>query len=435
MAARGNGARVRAGVLAATLSAAIVAGVASPAGAAPAQRIPLPVEADVIPIAPGEETILYGNKGIESVLPGPVDDAERVTVAIAPDGTPVGVHVDQRLVVHGLGDFRFKVSGPAQDVVALPESEAEPGLRKGAVLWQGFSAGEKVLASAMNMFPKEEAQRLPLRASAQATVDGADAEEGASGTFEMKIGIANVSAGPVTITSAEGDTAEVARALDAIARRLAARRRPVPGSNGVPADVAALRGVRSSVADIAAPFEVTGKVTFPSGLDDVTADGARVVARGDATTVRWKGLVGGGEPDEMTVTIRGRASVLEPPVLDVVARPAPPAPSEARPPGGGTWVAAIARGESLDARSMWDRLMTVSWQVAKLRQYDTYLGNPDAGGPGETVYRFELAEEAAPPARGGGGAAPLETNPLLATTALLALLFLAFDGVLLWSLL
>jgi hypothetical protein len=409
--------------------------LALPAGAA--QQVALPTGADVLPVAPGEETILYGNKGIETLLPGTVDDAERVSVEIAPDGTPVAVGVRQRLVVHGLGDFRFKVSGPAQDVVALPESEAEPGLRKGAVLWQGFSADEKVLASEMNMFPKEEARRLPLRVSAEATVDGQPAIEGAAGEFRMELVVSNVSAGPVTITSAEGDPAEVGAALDAVASELAKGRRPVPGTNGVPAELTAVRGVRGVLADVAAPFRIAGEISYPSGLEGVKATAGRgaELEHGAARTVRFSGLVGGGDSDTLTISIEGDASDLGRPALDLVARPAPPASSEARPPGGGTWAAALERGDSVKPRSMWDQLMTVSWQVAKLRQYDTYLGNPDPAGPGNTVYRFRLAEPeiAAPPST--GSSLPPSTSPVLVTTALLALLFLAFDGVLLWSLL
>jgi hypothetical protein len=289
----------------------------------------------------------------------------------------------------------------------------------------------------MNMFPKEEARRLPLRVSAEATVDGRPATEGASGRFHMELVVSNLSAGPVTITSAEGDPAEVGAALDAVAAELAKGRRPVPGANGVPAELTARRGVRGVVADVAAPFHVSGEVTIPAGLevDSTTASLGVEVVGGADTKVRFSGLVGGGEPDELTVTVEGDASELGRPAIDVVARPAPPAPSEARPPRGRTWAAALARGGSVNARAMWDQLMTVSWQVAKLRQYDTYLGNPDPAGPGDTVYRFRLAEPevAAPPST--GGSLPPSTSPVLATTAILALLFLAFDGVLLWSLL
>lgn len=416
------------------LVAVVVALETVSAGAA--QKIPLPTEADVIPIAPGEESILFGNKGIETLLPGPVDDRERVDVGVSPDGAPQTVRVRQRLVVHGLGDFRFKVSGPAQDVVALPSSDAEPGLRKGAALWQGFSDGKKVLSSEMTMFPDEEARRLPLRVSAPAAIDGQPIDAPASGRMSMTVTVADVSAGPVTTTSAIGDPKEIGSALDAVARELAARHRPEPGRAGVPNALVARGGVRTRVDSIGAPFAVRGTVTFETGsLSDVSASGAPDVhvSEGASPAVGFSGLVGGGKPDALQLMIRGDAAELGRPVLHVVARPAPPSASEARPPGGGSWTDRPPPGPD-GARAMWDRLMRVSWQVAKLRMYDTYLGNPDPEGPGATVYRFALAPPQEASSAAGGRVTPEPPSPLLLVSALVALLGLAFDAVLLWSL-
>ena len=418
-------------------SVALVALVCAPADAA--KRVDLPTEADVIPVAPLEETILFGDNAIETLLPpkGSVDDHEVVSVAVAPDGTPVTVGVRQHLVVHGLGDFRFKVSGPAQDVEALPASEAEPGLRKGAVLWQGFSDGRKVLASKMNMFPEEEARRLPLRVSAQATVEGSATDGPASGDYALDIAVANLSGGPVSTTSALGDPVELGRALDAVADALEAGKRPRPGTAGIPTALTARGGVRTKVDTIAAPFSVTGTVSFDGGRLDggsvAVGDGPARAASAVAP-IRFSGLVGGGLPTELHVSITGRASELGRPILNLVARPAPPAESAARPAGIESWSGVAASG-SRNPRALWDRLMRVEWQAAKLRMYDTYLGNPDSTGPGSTVYKFALAAPAAPPSAGGPAPAPVPaTSPLLAVTAVFALLFLAFDGVLLWSL-
>lgn len=421
-------------------SFALVALLCAPALAgAASRRAPLPTEADVIPIAPGEETILFGDKAIETLLPGDgrVDDREVVSVAVAPDGTPVTVGVRQRLVLHGLGDFRFKVSGPAQDVEALPASEAEPGLRKGAVLWQGFSDGRKVLASEMNMFPEEEAQRLPLKVSAQATVDGAPVDGEATGDYELTVTVSNVSGGPVTTTSALGDPAELAGALDAVADRLRAGERPRPGHGGIPKQLTARGGVRAKAVTIEAPFHVEGTIGFEGGsLGEGRGELAgRALSQVSASApIPFAGLVGGGRPGELKLTIRGDASALGRPVLNLVARPAPPAESAARPARIRSWRSVVANGGG-DPRALWDRLMSVAWQTAKLRIYDTYLGNPDTDGPAATIYRFALAPPAAPPEAGGPGPLPAATTtPLLAVTAVLALLLLAFDGALLWSL-
>lgn len=401
-----------------------------------ATRVKLPTEADVIAFAPGAETILYGPRGIETLLPGPVDDDEVVRVAFAPDGTPVEVAVRQRLVVHGLGDFRFKVAGPAQTVEALPDSEAEPGLRKGSVLWQGFSSGTKVLASEMLLFPDQESARLPLRVSLEHTVDGAVPEEPGNGRLSVRVVISNESADPVTLTSAMGEPAELASALDAIAGQLGQGNRPRPGSGGVPAELTVLAGERTVTRPVAASFHVNGRLTFESGtLEGAEVAGGKLVDVAGPPLVFFDGFVGAGESRTFEVSLSGTARSLGRPIVDLVARPAPPPASSARPPGGGSWSELVASGEVTDTRPLWNRIMNIAWNVAKLRQFDSYVGNPDPTGAAATVFQYRLAapEAAIPPP--ADLPSPRRATPMLQASALLALLLLAFDGVLLWSLL
>lgn len=405
--------------------------------AAAAKPVDLPTEEDILAVAYGAETLLFGPKGIETLLPGAVEDDELVTVEVAPDGVPAEVGVRQRLVVHGLGDFRFKVSGPAQTVEALPDSEAEPGLRKGAVLWQGFSAERKVLSSEMLLFPDQEAIRLPLRVTYEQTAEGESSLEPSSGALSARLTIENRSASPVTITSARGDAAEVARALDAIAARLRDGERPRPGENGVPQTLAPRGPTKDLTRSIPATFLVSGRLTFEDGLlDNAVVAGGRIVRSVDGPpVVRFRGYVGRGDLRSLEVSLDGVARDLGRPVLEVVARPAPPPAAIAAPPGGGTWSDLVAAGEIQDTRPMWNRIMEICWGIAKLRQYDAYLGNPDPTGPATTEYRFRLAAPAPPSVAVTDTAPELRTTPLLATTAILALLLLAFDGLLLWSLL
>jgi hypothetical protein len=407
-------------------------------GAAGAERVDLPTERDILAVAYGAETLLYGARGIETMLPGPVEDEEVVTIGVGPDGAPAEVEVTQRLVVHGLGDFRFKVSGPAQTVEALPDSESEPGLRRGAVLWQGFSADEKVLSSRMFLFPDQEAIRLPLHVTYEQTVDGDSSSEPSSGALAARITIENRSASPVTITSARGDPVEVASALDAMAARLAAGKRPRPGEDGVPATLAPHGGQKDLTRAIPATFSIHGRLSFERGLvEPATVEGGRSVGRlVGAPVIRFGGRIGVGGKRTLEVSLEGVARDLGRPVLEIVARPAPPPAEVARPPGGGTWSELVAAGEVTDTRALWNRIMEISWGIAKLRQYDAYLGNPDPTGPSSTEYRFRLAAPAPPagPARSSTPGAPT-TTPLLAVTAILAFLLLAFAGLLLWSLL
>jgi hypothetical protein len=407
-----------------------------PGPARAAQSVPLPTEADLVSFAPGAETILYGRKGIETLLPGPVDDDEVVTVAFTPDGTPVEVGVRQRLVVHGLGDFRFKVAGPAQTVEPLPDSESEPGLRKGAVLWQGFSSGEKVLSSEVVLFADQEAVRLPLRASIEHTIGGEVPEGPASGPLSVRISIANQTANPVTITSATGDPDELARALDAMARRLEAGERPRPGSDGVPAALTSRAGERAITRDVPASFRVSGRLSFETGdLDGASARNGRVDEGSGSPVVHFAGYVGSGAASTFDVSVRGMARDLGRPVLAITARPAPPPADVARPPGGGTWTERAAAGELDATRPLWNRIMSLAWQFARIRQFDTYLGNPDPTGPASTVYRLRLAQPAPPPGPAVIPPPAPTAPPLLSITATLALLLLLFDGLLLWSIL
>jgi hypothetical protein len=91
-----------------------------------------------------------------------VTNEQEVLVDITSDGRVVRLRVRQRLMLSGVGDYFFQVPAPVLDVRSLPGSEGEPGLRRGAVLWQGFSPGERVLAAELELDPRVAARALPL---------------------------------------------------------------------------------------------------------------------------------------------------------------------------------------------------------------------------------------------------------------------------------
>src|SRR5207244_3064081 len=105
----------------------------------------------------------------------------------------------------------------AIDVQGLPGSQDQPGLRKGAVLWQGFSPGRKALGATMQLHPDLEAQRLPVRFDLSITVGGKPLRPGSrlSGPLRMTISMRNVSAVPVQIREARADPRALAPVLDA----------------------------------------------------------------------------------------------------------------------------------------------------------------------------------------------------------------------------
>ena len=137
----------------------------------------------------------------------------------------------QRLRLSGLGDFEFKVAGPATNVEALPGSESEPGLRRGSVIWQGFSDGSKSIGALLDLIPGQEAVRLPVKVSLAMTVDGKPVEPGRTYAAGSTCGSTVTNNSPLPLQVVDGDIGleEGAAVLDAIRAQLAAGERPVPG--------------------------------------------------------------------------------------------------------------------------------------------------------------------------------------------------------------
>jgi hypothetical protein len=184
------------------------------------------------------------NGDLPSRAPGPVDDDEVVRVGLGPDGSVQSVQVDQRLVIHGVGDFDLKVMGPATDVTAPPEQSPQPGLRIGTVIWQGFSAGRKELVSTVTLRPDDERDRLPL----EVRVDGPGAT------------IVNRTAVPIPLASGATDRAALAALSQAVSAKLAAGQAPVPGADGIPATLPARAAAGTERRPVGVPMHVTGAV-------------------------------------------------------------------------------------------------------------------------------------------------------------------------------
>jgi hypothetical protein len=359
------------------------------------EEIPLPTRADGLAFAPFSQTILYGTTGIETKVPGPVDDQEVITVGLDTSGAPDSVQVDQRLTLMGLGDFEIRVPGPAIDVRALPGSAERPGLRKGAVLWQGFSPGTKVLAATMHLFPELEAPRLPLRFSLSMTVGGAPLQPGVpmSGPLRLSLTIDNATAIPVGVREGAADTEEVARALDAVWAALRGGHSIEPGTSGIPAKLHATGPVSIRSELIESPFRFSGTLTFPPGaVRGLRVRGGAVRRDPMGSHVRLSGLLGGGGPLSKTLLFTGQAQGLTLPDLHVRVEPTLPSASLARPPSPGGWQRSVhADPTSFDGTRLLGRLMDVLWRAALVEQYRQYLGNPVPTGPSSATYLFKLA--------------------------------------------
>jgi len=388
-----------------------------------ATRIHLPTAADAVAVAPGSQTALFGQGGIETKVPGPVTDRESVTVDLSPTGAVAGVHATQRLTVHGLGDFEIRVPGPAHRLRALPGSQEQPGLRKGAILWQGFSPGTKELGASFDLFPGVETARLPLRFSIAITANGrrVTGAEPISGPFVIRVHVVNVSAIPESIPSGAVSARAVASALDAVRRDLEAGRAPQPGVGDIPADLAVTGPTSARPVPIEAAFQIQGSFTFPAGTV-TSADGAVTSDVAGGTRVALDRQVGGGQPLAFDLPIEGVAHRMRLPAFEASASAVPPSPSVVR----------LSGAYHPDTATMLDLLVQTLWRSARVAQYQQYVGNPDPMGPSSTSYGFRFAPPASRVATAGPGAA--EGFDAMGFVALLFLLVLALSvGLVAWS--
>jgi hypothetical protein len=401
-----------------------------------AGAVRLPTRKDATTVAPGAETILNGNAAIETRLPGPVTDRERVTLSLGPDGKPLAIVVDQRLAIHGTGDFSFKVPGPAQDVRALSDSEVQPGLRKGSVIWQGFAAGKKKLAARMPLFPGLEATRLPLATTLRMTAGGSPLASGtaASGPFHMSFSVSNQTSELTQVATGRADKSTLASILDAIGAELKKGERPVPGKGGIPKEISVAGSAGHETRFVEMAFRVSGGFVFPAGeVDHIVVKGGKVVRRPDGVHVRFRSALGGGSPRRLAVEVSGVAHGLTVPKLAMTAVPAPPSYQEVAPPQGRSWRTLVAaRPGAVSGGRMLGLVMEALWQTAKLTRFDAYLGNPDPLGPSQSVYLYKLAVPEVP--RAAPVSVALVVSPWLTAAALLALVLLLLNLTLLWSL-
>ena len=393
-----------------SLAPAVAAGAAStptavPSAASPAPATPsgatsvkLPTEKDALAVAVNIERILNGSAGIQTRLPGPVADDERVDAGFGLNGSLVSISDAQRLSLSGLGDFEFKIAGPATDVEALPGSESEPGLRRGSVIWQGFSGGSKSLGALLDLIPGQEVVRLPVRVSLAMSVDGKPVEPGHASTGQLHLRLTVTNNSPLPLQVVDGDIGleEGAAALDAIRAELAAGRRPEPGAAGVPESIA-LTDPAFRPTNLEAPFQVEGTISVQASrwtLDHATGAAASPNASGALT---FSALLGGGSPLSHTVDLTATVRDLEVPAIAIRGTPAPPSADSLAPPAGSTWSEGVRTDPSkFDPRTMTGLIVDTMWRTARLRQFDAYLGNPDPTGPASTVYRFALSAVSAP---------------------------------------
>jgi hypothetical protein len=351
---------------------AAVAGVLASVGAvtapAPAQNLArLPGTAT--PPAAGPPLTTTATP-LELRFPGRIASRERVIVELGPTGMPVGIRVRQRLVLRGTGDYSLSVQAPLISVARAPGSESEPGGRTGVLLWQGFSAGRRVLEADADLHVAPASRALPLRFQVR------------RGPRGRELVVRNVTrstlyepgfTGRVTSTDAAGALDELRAAL----------------RNGWPAGdhfvtVAGLRPGGRLHAEV--PMRVSGTV--------------RVAGR----TSRFGRVVRGDDPLVLSLASRGR--------VDVTATAVPVPPLAAlRPPAGSSWSEAARANRIRGGARLLALALATRLDAARYRQFSQFLANPDRLGQTRAVYVFESRPGAraapAPPADRDDASQPL----------------------------
>ena len=314
---------------------------------------------------------------LETRFLSPIPSREVVEVGVDARGAPASVTVLHRLIVVRSGDYTFAVPGPIVDVSRAEGSESEPGLRRGAVLWAGFSPGRRVLAARVELARARAARFLPLRVSIRRIGD------------EFELRLQNATALRLQTFSANGVPSSVA-AASAVTRRAALRREPLGD-----AFVTVEGPVRPVTVAISAPLRISGELR--SGAARKTVDA----------------LLGDGGPLELRVRVPAAGA----PKLRLRVRPTPPLRTLERRGG--------------DPRAQLDRLISARLQLARARQYERFLAVPDpnAEATGVFVYRTVAARAPPPPVPTPGKG---ESSDALLIVALFAGGLLAVGASVVW---
>ena len=318
----------------------------------------------------------------ETRFPGRLSSSQAVRVSIDGSGTPFRVVDVDRILITRKGDYSFVVAGPVENVRPVPGSSTQPGLRTGAVVWQGFSPARRALTAEITLSPRAAASALPLRV-----------EAGQSG-----LRLTNMTSASAKAVDGRLATLGVARILDAAREGLAT-------GTAVPAPILTAAGPTRNVAVAAyVRLRVRGSLRFSGG------------------PVRRIAAVVGREP----LQIQGAGALK---ALDLsVSVPEPAAVLQ--PPGGRSWVAAARSGRLPSGRAITRLAVNRLLAAALAVQFQELLANPDASGGSRTSYRYLLAarpQAVGAPDRSGGSdwVAPLAIG--------LGLAVAVAGGLVLWA--
>jgi hypothetical protein len=280
----------------------------------------------------------------ETRFPGRLSSTQTVSVSIDSSGQAFRVIDVDRIGITQKGDYSFVLAAPVKDVRAAAGSASEPGLRSGAVVWQGFSPGRRLLAAVITLRAEAAVSALPLRIA----IEGSG------------LRLVNTTSASSTTVDANVPAAEIARALDAA-------RAALKGGTPTPAPIVSAVGAVREVHVVArVPLRVRGTVRFagapPRSLDAVVGqDPLRIAGAGALKAF------------ELSVSVPEPAAVL-------------------RPPGARRWLDLVRSGRLAGGRSTTRLAVNRLLAAALALHFRQFLPNPDVNGITRTSYRYALAE-------------------------------------------
>jgi hypothetical protein len=317
--------------------------------------------------------------------PGRVENSERVVADVLDDGTVVRVRTIQRLTLTGTGDFSFLVPGPFRDVRSVAESQGEPGLRRNALVWQGFAARRRVLAADAELVPPVAARSLPLQLQLQSRRQG--------GRLSVVLRLRNTTATQALGFSAQARAADMRRSIARMAGQV---------DRGAPIErtVQILGPATDRRVSVEAPLRVRG-----------------VIRAGGRPLSRFDRILGGPAPSTATIRVAAARAGNRPEVV-LTTEPTPIVPDLRKPP------------RAANGRELLLLAQQALFQLARVRQYQAFLASPAPDGPTQTVYRFRTVPPAgAAVERSGDDGRPLVFVLLLAAGAVVV----SAGAVVLWA--
>jgi hypothetical protein len=363
----------------------------------------------------------------KSSVPGPVVNDENVLVDLTGGGGTQRVQVEQRLVLTRVGDYVIRERGPARSAVPIVKDSDPPNTKFGAVVYQGFTPGNRKLGARLTLDAGLEAARLPLAVTV--SYDGADGPVplGPGGQVPraglVHVRLTNQTTQPAELpTGADADPNALAGPLDAALRFAQAPPGPrLPSTDTMLPKRLRVTSPASGGATQSVPLRITGSLRLAGTTG--TIGGPKVTPLPDGGVIAGTLSADPGTV-EFTAQVRSAGRL----VMDLAVVPTLDERRLAPPRHLATWAAwARSHPPLAERHAALDLLVATAATGARASSYSPYLG-VDLPGSGSTVFRYAFA----PVDRAADAKRNLQPRPGPIALTGIALLLLLANGALLW---